>query len=98
MSAAYQLTYAAVKDLQSIYAYIYPENPQAAIDLDNDCFAAFETLAANPGIGRLRPDITQKPYRFWAVRSRYVIAYEEGPPISILRVLNTYRNLSVLFQ
>ena len=96
MSKRYRIARAAIQDMQDIFDYIWPENPPAAIALDDEFHAAFALIAENPGIGHRRADLTSKPYCFWIVRSRYFTVYRDAPTITIVRVLNSARDLSAI--
>jgi len=54
-------------------------------------------LARKPtNAGRLRPDLTPRPLRFWAVRHypNYLVVYDsETKPLQIIRILHGARDL-----
>ena len=51
-------------------------------------------LAKNPQLGHRRPDLTDKPVRFWP-EGPYMIVYDSGPrPIEIVRVIHGARDLA----
>ena len=57
---------------------------------------AFQFLAAHPGIGHLRTDLTREPLKFWQVFA-YLIAYDPvARPIGIARVLHASRNVAAV--
>ena len=60
--------------------------------------AAGERIAERPLLGRRRPDLLPEPYRFWSVpRYRLLLVYDPTTsPATILRVLNTTRDLPPL--
>ena len=85
-------------DLIDIQDYIGNDNPAAAMRVIDDMFAAFDTLAANPGIGHIRQDLTTRDVRFWTVHS-YMIVYEVSPArVNIARVLSGYRDIAALLD
>jgi plasmid stabilization system protein ParE len=58
---------------------------------------AFRFLAATPGAGHSRSDLTDEPMKFWSVFS-YLIVYDPAMrPIGIARVLHSSRDLAALF-
>ena len=60
--------------------------------------AALNFIAANPGAGHRREDITDEPVRFWAVFS-YLIVYDPVmKPLGIARVLHGSRDLETMFR
>jgi plasmid stabilization system protein ParE len=61
-------------------------------------YAAFDLLAEHPAIGHYRRDLTDQPVRFWQVRRRYLIAYQETDPGWVLRVLSIYRDIAALLR
>ncbi len=63
------------------------------------CWAgALRFLAATPGAGHRRDDLTDEDVRFWPVLS-YLIAYDPAMrPIGIARVLHASRDLEALFH
>jgi len=60
----YVLAPEALQDLQDIWEFIALDNPEAASALQEDFFAAFEGLAAMPGKGHKREDLTDQAVRF----------------------------------
>jgi plasmid stabilization system protein ParE len=60
--------------------------------------AAGERLVGHPLLGRRRPDLLPKPYRFWSIpRWRLLLVYDPTTnPATILRVLNTAQDLPPL--
>ena len=73
--AHYILSHAEA-DVEEIIDYYLFENQSvyAAETVNREFHAAFRTLADSPGQGHLREDLTDKPFRFWRVRS-YLIVY-----------------------
>ena len=67
----YILSSDAEADLEDIIDYylIEKQSVYAAETVNRELFAAFRALADNPGQGHPREDLTDKPYRFWRVRS-----------------------------
>ena len=64
---SYILAPEALQDLQELWDYIATENLDAADRVIDTLFAAFERLAALPGLGHTREDLTDRPLRFWTV-------------------------------
>jgi plasmid stabilization system protein ParE len=64
---SYILAPEALQDLQELWDYIARENLDAADRMIDTLFAAFERLAAMPGLGHRREDLTDWPLRFWTV-------------------------------
>jgi plasmid stabilization system protein ParE len=96
MPQHYIVSNRAKVDIFEIITYIAKENPAAAEQMESDILQAFKLLAGNPGIGHLRNDLTKKPYRFWPLRKRYLIIYQESEMVEIIRVLSGFRDLVTL--
>ncbi len=71
---SYSLAPEAVQDLHELWDYIAAENVDAADRMIDMLFAAFERLAAMPGLSHTREDLTDQPLRFWTVGA-YVVIY-----------------------
>ncbi|MEW6304251.1 MAG: type II toxin-antitoxin system RelE/ParE family toxin [Verrucomicrobiota bacterium] len=92
---SYRLTNAAEDDLFNIWAYIAEDNPKAADRLEDDIFEACLQLARRPDLGHFRRDLTDKPVRFFPVRSTYLVVYDPAAdPIQIIRILHGARNVA----
>lgn len=72
----YALSLEARQDLHDIRAYYLKEaNARVSRFVLREITRNFRLLAANPGIGHLRPDLTCEPMKFWQVLS-YLIVYD----------------------
>lgn len=60
---------AARLDLLEIWEHIAADNLHAADRVEQEIQKNVAMLAANPGLGHLRRDLTSKPVRFWTVYS-----------------------------
>lgn len=86
-------------DLQEIWCYIAGHNLEAADGIEADIKAACAWLAAKPGRGHFRRDLTDKPLRFWTVRKRYVVVYDpETTPLEIVRILHGARDMETILR
>jgi antitoxin ParD1/3/4/toxin ParE1/3/4 len=47
-----------------------------------------QRLAACPGIGHLRNDLTDEPVRFWCIYSYLIVYRPETKPIEVIRVIH----------
>ena len=95
---AYILAPEALQDLQDIWDYIATENLDAADRMIDTLFAAFEQLAALPGLGHRREDLTNRPLRFWTVEAYLVIYRAEQTPIEIVAVTRGGRDIPRLLR
>src|SRR4051812_33447853 len=94
----YCLTPSAVGDLEAIYDYIASDSLHAAGAMLERFTEAFRKLGERPGMGHLREDLTDEPFRFWAVGA-YLIIDEAAPEgITILRIVHGARDVLRLLQ
>lgn len=71
----------------------YRLSPEAQGDLED----IKGYLAAHPGAGHSRSDLTSEPVKFWPVFS-YLIVYDPGMrPLGVARILHASRDLEALF-
>ena len=90
---SYILAPEAVQDLKDIWDYIAAENIDAADRVIDTLFAAFERLAAMPGLGHTREDLTDQPLRFWTVDAYLVIYRAEQTSTEIVAVTRGGRDI-----
>lgn len=84
-------------DLSDIYDYIAADNVSAAFRLIDRFGKIFVTVAANPRMGRVRPELGER------IRSipdgNYIIFYRRwADTILIVRVLHAARDLDEIFS
>ena len=94
----YILAPEALQDLQELCDYIATENLDAADRMIDTLFAAFERLAAMPGLGHRREDLTDRPLRFWTVDTYLVLYRAERTPIEIVAVTRGGRDIPRLLR
>jgi len=88
-----QLTQSAQTDLLEAWLYIAEENPQAADRLLDTIDREANTLALQPHMGRLRPELADC-LRSWPTSTPYVLFYfVDGEGIIVLRVLHHARDV-----
>jgi plasmid stabilization system protein ParE len=99
MSDRFVLSAPASQDLDDILTYVLdqdgPERAQHVVDRLCECF---QKLAANPGLGRRREDLTSARVLFWPVWSYLVIYRPDSTPLEIVRVLHGARDLPPLLE
>ncbi len=95
----YVLSSEAEQDLREIGAYYLKKaGARVARHVSGEITSAFRLLAATPGAGHTRADITSEPVKFWQVFS-YLIVYDPATrPLGIARVLHGSRDLEALFR
>ncbi|MEJ0072392.1 MAG: type II toxin-antitoxin system RelE/ParE family toxin [Pseudomonadota bacterium] len=90
-------TYAprASRDIAAAVRWISQDNPDAARALRHALDRAAEHIARHPEVGRLRPEVTAKAYRFLSMTGfPYILAYDPRPtPPIIARILHGARDL-----
>ncbi|HZL00817.1 MAG TPA: type II toxin-antitoxin system RelE/ParE family toxin [Caulobacteraceae bacterium] len=91
----YSISPEAREDLDELAGYIARDSLSAAERVIDAIDEAFVALAARPGMGHRRGDLTRRAVRFWTVMGRYMIAYRkhcEG--IEIVRVFGPGRDVA----
>jgi antitoxin ParD1/3/4/toxin ParE1/3/4 len=94
----YLLTDPAKDDIREIVAYIRQRSPQAAKKVRAELRDAMQKLAAFPGMGHLRTDVTDEPLRFWSVYSYLIVYRSESKPLEVIRVLHGAQDLGRFFE
>ena len=99
MAVRYILSPEAKRDIEQIRAYYLDEaGAQVARHVLGQITKALRFLAASPGAGHRREDLTDEHVRFWPVLS-FLIAYDPAmQPIGIARVLHAARDLETEFH
>lgn len=92
------LTRDARIDLQNIWDFIAEDSFETADRVLEDFYRAFGQLAAMPGIGHKREDLTKQDVLFWPVHSYLVIYRGESKPLLIVAVLHGKRNLKKVLK
>lgn len=97
----YQINQEAARDLDSIYTYsILNFGLGTAREYFNGLIAAFEMLADNPKIGRIRDEISENLRSF--VYKSHVVFYRPHnrgkSRIRIVRVMHASRDVTTLFH
>lgn len=96
--SGYVLSPEAMQDLQSIWDFIAADNLNAADNLLDELFDAFEKLAEWPRQGHTRLDLTDRNVRFWPVGA-YLVVYREGrTQIQIAAILHGARDVPNLLE
>jgi plasmid stabilization system protein ParE len=95
----YRLSSEAQSDLANIRQYLVGEGgARLGRYVLGEIRDGFQFLAANPGAGHSREDLTAEPMKFWTVFS-YLIVYDPATnPIGIARVLHGSQDLEAMFK
>jgi plasmid stabilization system protein ParE len=91
----------ALRDIDSIWQYIARDSEHYADRVQEAIFKAIATAARTPALGHRRPELSERPIRFLAVKryETYSIAYaEDSDPLRILRVLHGARDVPKAFR
>ena len=93
----YRLSPEAQGDLTDIKQYLMGEGrARLARYVLGEIRAGLQFLAANPGAGHSREDLTDEPVKFWPVFS-YLIVYDPAMrPLGVARVLHGSQDLKAL--
>lgn len=70
--------------------------PTRAESVLDDIVAAAAKLAAFPGMGHARDDLTDEPLRFWPVRGFLLVYRPETQPLEIIHIVSGQRDVEFL--
>lgn len=97
--ARYILSPAAERDLDRIQEhYIRTAGTRVARRVLRELRRNMRLLAATPGAGHLRQDLTDAPLKFWPVFSFLIIYSDDEQPITITRILHGARDVQSLLN
>lgn len=96
--SSYVLGSGAAHDLEEIWEYIADDSIEAADRWIETLFTAFEALAARPGIGHARKDLTTLPVHFWPVGAYLIIYRKRKERIEIVAVTQGSRDVPVFLH
>ena len=87
------LSPAATADVEQIEAFIDEHAPHATDKVLDALRDAVRRIAARPGIGHLREDLSDEPLRFYPVWS-YLVIYRLTDPVEVVRILHGARDVA----
>jgi toxin ParE1/3/4 len=87
------LSPAATADVEQIEAFLDEHAPHATDAVLDALRDAMRRIAATPGLGRLREDLTDEPLRFYPVWS-YLVIYRLTDPVEVVRVVHGARDVA----
>ena len=90
--ARFRLTPEAETQIGDIVEFIAAERENAALRVRDALYDAFELLAAHPGIGHAREDLTPHALKVWSVSSFLVVYDPRSEPVTIIAVLHGARD------
>ena len=89
-----QIKSVALDDMEKIADFIAKDNIDAAKNLLNDFYIAFDNLCTFPNLSKIRQNFTYQNVRLLQVKQNYVIVYNvKNNAIYILRVLSNYQEI-----
>ena len=87
------LSPAATADIEQIEAFLDEHAPHATDAVLDALRDAMRRIAARPGLGHLREDLTDEPLRFFPVWS-YLVIYRLTDPVEVVRVVHGARDVA----
>ena len=99
--SSYVLTPLAKADIFSIWSHIAEDSEDAADRVEQAIYDACAFVADGPMRGHSRPDLTNRPLRFWTLTryQNYAVVYRpETVPLQIVAVLHGKRNISRILK
>jgi plasmid stabilization system protein ParE len=92
----FRFTPEASADLFEIWNYIAADSEESADRVENAIYDACTFVAEAPLCGKIRKELTARPYCFWIVPRypNYIVVYNPTTaPVRIIRILHGKRNL-----
>ena len=96
MAGGHRLTPEARANLDDICAFVAEDSIDAALRLVDAFEHAFDQLAAMPGVGHTREELTPRPVKFWRVYSYLVVYDPASTPPTIVAILHGARDVERL--
>jgi toxin ParE1/3/4 len=95
----YRLSPEAQGDLTDVKQYLMGEGgARLARYVLGEIRSGLQFIAANPGAGHSREDLTDEPVKFWPIFS-YLVVYDPAmKPVGIARVLHGSQDLETMFR
>ncbi len=95
----YRLSPEAEGDLDEIKHFLVRQGgARLARYVQHEIRDAIRFLAANPGAGHKREDLTDEPMKFWSVFSYMIAYYPAAKPLDVARVLHASQDLAKLLK
>jgi antitoxin ParD1/3/4 len=89
----YEISAEAQSDLFEIWRRIAEDSVDLANRIEREFYELFDSLAAMPGKGHVRRDLTRRPVLFFPLYSFLVVYEPDVRPIRIIAVLRGRRNI-----
>ena len=94
----FELTRQAHADLQNIWDFIAQDSLDAADRVLDEFQHTIARLAAMPGIGHTREDLTTQDILFWPMYSYLILYRKNSAPLLIVGVLHGRRTLQPILE
>jgi plasmid stabilization system protein ParE len=92
--SSYRLTELASNDLRQIVAYLAEHaSEEVALRIEDEFFASLDSLAAFPGQGHRRSDLTRLPVVFFTVDPYLIVYQRDISPIVIHAIFHGARDV-----
>jgi len=98
MASLYDVSAEAQSDLFEIWRRIAEDSVDLADRIEGEFYELFASLAAMPGQGHIRRDLTKRPVLFFPLYSFMVVYQPETRPIRIMAVLRGSRDLKRILR
>lgn len=99
MRVRYILAPEAAHDLIQIWRYIKKQsNAETADRVESAIRERIAFLAANPGAGHWRKDLTEQPVKFFPVYSYLIVYRPEKRPLQIVSILHGRRDVERILK
>ena len=96
MAAPFVFTEEAETQLVEILDYLAGESETAAARVREAIYDAVRKVAAMPGLGHSRRDLTDRPLRFWGVYSYLIVYVVDRKPLTVVAILHGARDVERL--
>jgi plasmid stabilization system protein ParE len=91
--SGFRIARAAERDLQDITDHIAHDDAAAARRVLDRLIHACRHLAAHPGMGHRRVDLTDEDFRFWPVHNFLIVYDPTLDPLVVVRILHGLRDV-----
>ena len=83
---------------QILYSLAEHSGWDRSMDLEQKLYAAFSTLAANPGLGHLREDLASRSIGFYFVDPYQILFLRDTDPVKVIAIYHSARDIRALMH
>ncbi len=99
MAARYKLSPHAEEDFATLlYGIAEHSGWSRSMDVEEDLYAAFNSLARNPGIGHLREDLLPRSIHFYYADPYMVLYLRDTEPLYVVAIVHGARDIPLLMR